>query len=81
MSKKLIVLSSLLFFIVMLAVFGQPFANRIIDSLSGETMICENGLCSSCIINGASCTCDDDTCECGETVVARERCSLMGGTS
>ena len=79
MRAKIIIIILLLFSIIIIAIFSfgvKEFALRgIIEDVS-EYNCADNGVCTSCMIEGNLCNCDSHKCMCGNLTVDKKECEL-----
>ncbi len=80
MKSKTILLIISLIGIIILALFSFGLKEKAIKGIVEEVpeYNCgENDFCTSCVIDGNSCSCGQHTCECGDMMVDKEECSLF----
>ncbi len=80
MKPKIILLTIAIISIIILALFSFGLKEKAVKGIVEEVSeynCGENGFCTSCIIDGNSCSCGQHTCECGDNIVDKEECSLF----
>lgn len=81
MRFKIIILVVIIIGIVALALFGSNIKEKALKGIVNEIPEYNCGkdnLCTSCIIDGHSCSCGTHTCTCGNETVDRAQCQLFG---
>jgi len=79
MRLKIIVLTLAISGIIVLSLFGFNVKERAIRGMVADVSEynCDaSNLCTSCIINGNTCSCGKSTCSCGNETVNKAECEL-----
>lgn len=83
MRLKIILLTGIVIGIFVLALFGFGVKETLTKSLISnvpEYNCGEGEVCTSCIINGNDCKCNESICECGNETVDKSECDLFKQT-
>lgn len=81
MKLKIILIILGIVLIVGLALFGSSIKEKALKGMVqdiAEYNCGEDDICTSCIINGNTCSCGADTCSCGNETVDKGECELYG---
>jgi len=80
MKIKIILIILALGIILFVSLFGSGFKQMAIEKVAAKTQgyICNDNLCTTCIIKGELCECDKIQCECGNNTVPINQCMLGG---
>lgn len=79
MKLKIILILSGIFLIVSLALFGSSIKEKALKGIVEdvpEYNCWKDNICTSCIIDGHTCSCGTHTCTCGNNTVDRTECEL-----
>ena len=79
MNLKIIVLIGAIVGMILLSLFSfgikEIAVKGIADDISEYN--CYGDFCTSCMIEGHSCSCREEVCDCGEKTVDKKECSLL----
>ncbi len=79
MNSKVVLAIIGIVFIISLALFGSSIKEKALKGMVQdipEYNCGDEGICTSCIIEGNTCSCGADTCSCGDETVDRAECEL-----
>lgn len=79
MRTKIILLIVIIAGILVVSLFGFGIKERVLKGIVKdipEYNCGDNNLCTSCIIEGHTCSCGKHSCDCGNKTVDRSECSL-----
>ena len=79
MKIKITIILSCILAIVLLALFGTSIKDKAKSEILSDVgeYSCNNGICSSCIIEGNLCYCNEEVCKCGDKTVVKSECNLI----
>ncbi len=79
MKLKIILIILGIVFIIGLALFGSSIREKALKGMVQdipEYNCGKDDICTSCIIDGNTCSCGTDTCTCGDEIVDKNQCQL-----
>jgi hypothetical protein len=81
MKLKIILITLGIVLIIGLALFGTTIKEKALKGMVqdiAEYNCGKDDICTSCIIDGHTCSCGTHTCSCGNETVDRTECELYG---
>lgn len=81
MKLKIILLILGIILIISVSIFGSSIKEKALKGMVqnvDEYNCGKDDICTSCIINGNTCSCGEHTCSCGNETVERAECKLYG---
>lgn len=79
MRPKIIILVGLIILILTLVLFGTGLKEKALSGIVEDVpqYTCEgDNFCTGCMIDGFSCNCGKQSCDCGNKTVNKSECSL-----
>ncbi len=79
MKLKIILIILGIVFIIGITIFGSSIREKALKGMVQdipEYNCGKDDICTSCIIDGNTCSCGTDTCTCGDEIVDKNQCQL-----